>query len=263
MLSLDCKSCHKENEKSIGPAYTAVADKYRKDANAMNHLTNKILKGGSGVWGEVAMPAHPTLSQGDAAQIVTWILSLGNKEAVKKSLPQSGTINPSAKQKPNEVLVLSASYTDKGGNNIKALTGGTSIALRSNTVAISGKEKIQGFTTMRYNGMNLVLLPATEGWFAVDSIDLTGVKSANLVMGWQQAPKAPLDFEVRLDDSKGKVVGHGTLPVPKGAQKGGMAHITLQEVGDGKFHTIYFVYKAKDPRQTIQAGITAVQFSGQ
>ncbi len=124
MLSLDCKSCHKENEKSIGPAYVNVSQKYQKDPNAIAYLTQKIIKGGAGVWGEVAMPAHPTLSQNDATQIVNWVLTLANKDAVKKSLPPSGTITPPA-QKPGSVMVLSASYTDKGGNNIKALTGHT------------------------------------------------------------------------------------------------------------------------------------------
>ncbi len=263
MLSLDCKSCHKETEKSIGPAYTMVAQKYQKDPDAMNHLTNKIIKGGSGVWGEVAMPAHPTLSQGDAAQIVTWVLSLGNKEAVKKSLPQSGVINPLADQKPNAMLVLSASYTDKGGNNIKALTGSTSIALRSNIIGFRGNEKVKGFTFMKYNGRSLLLLPQGGGSFAIDSIDLTDVKSANLSLGWQEAPKAGLDFEARLDGENGKVIGHGSLPVPKAGQKTATAHISLEAVSDGKFHTVYFIDKPKDPKLAIQGGVTAVQFSGQ
>ncbi|WP_018616059.1 ThuA domain-containing protein [Segetibacter koreensis] len=263
MLSLDCKSCHKENEKSIGPAYIMVAQKYQKDPNAMNHLTQKIIKGGSGVWGEVAMPAHPTLSQSDATQLVTWILSLGNKAAVKKSLPQSGTITPLANQKPNAVLVLSASYTDKGGNNIKALTGSNSVALHSNTITFRGTEKVQGFTSMKFNGMSLLLVPQTGGWFAIDSVDLTSVKSANLTMGWQEAPKTPLDFEVRLDGNDGKVIGQGSLPTPKAGQKGAVAHINLQGASDGKFHSVYFIYKPKDTKLPIQAGITSVQFSGQ
>ncbi|MEJ7676391.1 MAG: c-type cytochrome [Segetibacter sp.] len=263
MLSLDCKSCHKETEKSVGPAYLAVSQKYQKNPDAMNHLTNKIIKGGSGVWGEVAMPAHPTLAQGDVAQIVTWILSLGNKAAVKKSLSQTGNLMPLANQKPNAMMVLSASYTDKGGNNIKALTGSTSLALRSSTISFKGNEKVQGFTSMKFNGMNLMLLPQAGGWFAIDSIDLTDVKSANLVMGWQEAPKSGLDFEARLDGNNGKVIGSGSLPVPKAGLKTATAHINLQDAGDGKFHTVYFVYKPKDLKIPLQVGITAVQFSGQ
>ena len=94
MLSLDCKSCHKENEKSVGPSYMQVSQKYKKNSDAVSYLTQKIIKGGAGVWGEVAMPAHPTLPPGDARQIVTWVLSLANKTAAKKSLPQAGTIIP-------------------------------------------------------------------------------------------------------------------------------------------------------------------------
>ena len=75
MLSLDCKACHQTDQKSIGPSYLDVAKKYQKDPNAVSYLVNKIIKGGSGVWGEVAMAAHPNLSESDARQIVTWIQS--------------------------------------------------------------------------------------------------------------------------------------------------------------------------------------------
>ncbi len=262
MLSLDCKSCHKEAEKSVGPAYTAVGQKYQKDPNAMAYLTQKIIKGGSGVWGEVAMPSHPTLSPSDASQIVTWVLSLGNKAAIKKSLPATGAITPS-NPKPGAYLLLSASYTDKGGNNIKALTGHNSIALRGSTIGFKGNEKLQGFTSMKYNGMSLLLLPQGGGSFALDSIDLTGVKSVNLAAGWQKAFATALTFEARLDAPGGKLLGQGTLAPPAAAQKTGMIHIPLAGLSDGNFHTVYFVYKPKDPNQALQVGITTVQFNGQ
>ena len=63
--TLDCKSCHKENEKSIGPSFTQVSQKYLKDENATNYLIEKVTKGGSGVWGDVAMSAHPNIVQAD------------------------------------------------------------------------------------------------------------------------------------------------------------------------------------------------------
>ncbi|QEC66881.1 PKD domain-containing protein [Panacibacter ginsenosidivorans] len=260
MLSFDCKSCHKEAETSVGPAFVLVAKKYAKDPNAMSYLTNKIMKGGSGVWGEVAMAAHPTIPQNDLQQIVTWILSLANKDAAKKSLPAEGTITPVANQKPNTVLVLSASYTDKGGNNIKALTGSNSIALAGSTVAFKGTEKTQGFTTMAYNGMNIMLIPAGGGWFAVDSIDLSGVRSVTLTAGWQEAPKFGFDFEVRLDAPAGKVIGTGSLLPPQGKVQFGMVHIGVEAVTDGKFHTVYITCKPKNAAEKAQAGIMNMQF---
>jgi hypothetical protein len=233
----------------------------------MEYLTQKVIRGGSGVWGEVSMPAHPTLAKEDAQQIVSWVMSLSNTSAAKKSLPQTGTIIPPAAkagagpglgQKPPPVLVLSASYTDKGGNNIKALTGNTSIALQSNTMSFAGDEKTSGFTTFRYSGNNLLLFPNGEGWFAKNNIDLTGVSSVNLISGWQTAPKSGYSFEVRLDAPDGRILGKGTTPAPQKGQQFGITHIELEKIEDGKFHVIYFVYKAQE---TITGGVVSVQFN--
>jgi cytochrome c len=261
MLSLDCKSCHKEADKSVGPAYVAVSKKYQKDANAMTYLTQKIIKGGGGVWGEVAMPAHPSLPPAEAQQIVTWIMSLANTAAQKKSLPPSGKITPAAGQKPGSALVLSASYTDKGGNNIKALTGTNSVSLRNNTLAFTGKEKVKGFTTYKMGPATLMVMPAQEGWFALDEIDLTDVKSVSLAAGWQEGPKAPVEFEVRLDAPDGKSVGKGTMAAAAKGQKGGIIKVPIQAVPDGKFHTLYFIYKPNSANSTMQSGISTVQFN--
>ena len=99
MLSLDCKSCHKEADSSVGPAFVWVAKKYAKDPNAVSYLSEKIKRGGAGVWGTTAMAAHPTLSQSDLDQMIGWILSLNNKAAVKKSLPQTGSVIPASQSK--------------------------------------------------------------------------------------------------------------------------------------------------------------------
>jgi len=76
MLTLDCKACHKIDEKSVGPAFTKVAKKYSNNKSSIEHLTKKIIQGGSGVWGDVAMPAHPSLKQEEATKIADWILSI-------------------------------------------------------------------------------------------------------------------------------------------------------------------------------------------
>lgn len=76
MENSDCKSCHKESEKSIGPAYTEVAKKYAEKNNAVSYLADKMIKGSRGVWGETQMPAHPALKNEDAEKIAKWILSL-------------------------------------------------------------------------------------------------------------------------------------------------------------------------------------------
>lgn len=259
MLSLDCKSCHKEADKSVGPSFLQVSEKYGKDPNAVSYLTQKIIKGGSGVWGEVAMAAHPTLTQEDAHQIIAWVLSLSNKIAVKKSLPATGSIIPPANAKPSSVLVLSASYTDKGGNNIKALTGYNAVSFANSTMALTGKEKFKGFTTIKYNGMNIMVFPTSaEGWFATAPVDLTGVGSINLTAGWQAAPEKGLGVTAMLDEPNGKLLGSGTIPTPKKGQQGAVIHVPIEKVTDGKMHTVYFIYKAQGP---VSGGIMSLQFN--
>jgi cytochrome c len=39
-------------------------------------LSQHIIKGGAGHWGDIAMTPHPNLSESDAKQMVTYILSL-------------------------------------------------------------------------------------------------------------------------------------------------------------------------------------------
>ncbi|MBS1949663.1 MAG: hypothetical protein OJF59_002715 [Cytophagales bacterium] len=77
----DCKTCHDANKKIIGPSHTDVAKKYEfNDAN-VKMLAEKIIKGGSGVWGQVAMSPHPNVSESDAELMAKYVLSLdGEKE---------------------------------------------------------------------------------------------------------------------------------------------------------------------------------------
>jgi cytochrome c len=72
----DCTTCHRISEKNIGPAYTDVAAKYEATQATIDTLVSKIINGGQGVWGTVAMTPHPTLSKEDATEMVKYILSL-------------------------------------------------------------------------------------------------------------------------------------------------------------------------------------------
>ena len=261
VMSLDCKSCHKETEKSIGPSYLQVAQKYGKDSDAINYLINKIRKGSQGVWGETQMPAHATLPENDLHRIASWILSLAGNTHVEKSLPPSGTITPPVNLEANTTLVLSATYTDKGGNNIKALTSGNSLALPGSYLSFTGKEKVNGFTSVRFNGTNAFILPETEGWLVLDSIDLTGVRSVDIMNGWQQPPSVALDFEVRLDAPAGRLLGKGRMPAPKKDQKKGLAKVNVNSVSDGKLHSVYVIFKPGKVKPESRVGVTGVKFN--
>ena len=69
----NCLTCHKINEKLIGPAYKDVANKYAGNDTAVTHLAHKVITGGKGVWGDVIMTPHPDVSEADAEQMVKYI----------------------------------------------------------------------------------------------------------------------------------------------------------------------------------------------
>lgn len=72
-----CLACHSVDKKVLGPAYKDVAAKYKGDKTAEAKLIAKVKAGGSGVWGNIPMPANsPQVKDEDIKTIVQWVLSL-------------------------------------------------------------------------------------------------------------------------------------------------------------------------------------------
>lgn len=70
-----CMACHAIDTKLVGPAFKDVATKYAGQKDAVAKLTQKVLKGSSGVWGPMAMPANTQVDEAEAKQLVKWVLS--------------------------------------------------------------------------------------------------------------------------------------------------------------------------------------------
>lgn len=75
----DCFACHKIDERTVGPSYTEVAKKYPLSEKNINMLSEKVIKGGSGVWGQIPMAPHSSITDEDAKKMVKYILSLNSK----------------------------------------------------------------------------------------------------------------------------------------------------------------------------------------
>jgi cytochrome c len=71
----NCLACHAVSTKLVGPAYKDVAAKYAGQKGVEDKLVQKVMKGGSGVWGPVPMPANPQVSEAEARTLVKWVLS--------------------------------------------------------------------------------------------------------------------------------------------------------------------------------------------
>lgn len=72
----DCLTCHKTDTKNIGPAYKDVAAKYENTDANVALLASKILKGGTGVWGQIPMTPHAAMSEDDAKALAKYVLLL-------------------------------------------------------------------------------------------------------------------------------------------------------------------------------------------
>lgn len=212
----DCKSCHLINQKSAGPAYLQVAEKYREDKNAVGKLSEKVIKGGAGVWGTTEMAAHPQITTSDAQKMIEYILSLGKKKA--PSLPLQGTLKPGNEK--DGAYLLTASYGDKGGLNTPRIADVASIALRSPYLQAAQATKIQGsLQNVKHNSSA-----------AFENIDLSGIKTmtaaATIAAGQPSG-----EIEIRLDTPDGKLIGSSFPNKP----------IKITETSG--IHSIYLVFK--------------------
>ena len=71
----NCMACHSIDKKLVGPSFKDIAKKYAGDKAAADKLADKVVKGGSGAWGPVPMPANPQVSADESKKLVAWILA--------------------------------------------------------------------------------------------------------------------------------------------------------------------------------------------
>lgn len=236
----DCKTCHKIDERSIGPAFTQVAQKYHGDMFAFGFLVQKIIKGGSGVWGEVQMPAHPGLSQDDAGKIVSYVMSLSDTKIIKK-LPSQGTLLPEVRRIKNQSthFVLTATYADNGGGAGKPLSSSAEVNLISNIVdaaVLTGNP----FAKKDSAGIKYFVLPDSVGFLKAEDVDLTGIKAIEL-SGIDAGKAVNYNIEIRLGNTNGKIIGRGEIKF-SGTNKSANTIVPLQK-GIAGNQTLYIIFK--------------------
>lgn len=76
--SKNCFACHHAEKKVIGPAFKEISRVYAQDPKASTALTEKVLKGTSGKWGPIPMPANGQLTEDEARVLVNWVLAGAN-----------------------------------------------------------------------------------------------------------------------------------------------------------------------------------------
>jgi cytochrome c len=77
IASNDCLTCHKVAEQLVGPPYQQVAAKYKDSSSALiDTLSQRIIRGSTGHWGQAQMTPHPNLPKDSVRAMVKYVLSL-------------------------------------------------------------------------------------------------------------------------------------------------------------------------------------------
>jgi cytochrome c len=223
-----CLSCHSERTASAGPAYREVALRYKGDKTAADRLTEKILNGGGGVWGQLPMPPHPQHTAAQVRLMVDWILSLSAPQSLPVAKGSRGKFHAPAKPDKSDragegVLILSAAYTDDGkGGTLPRLRGEQTIVLHSR------KKKA-------------ALCDANHGMAAVEQVE----GETGLIGRFEDGAHI-LFKDIRLDGIEKLTVRGGsfkrtpaTLEIRKGGPTGDLlATVTLPQIGEGPFENV-------------------------
>ncbi|GAB3908823.1 hypothetical protein GCM10028803_45210 [Larkinella knui] len=229
----DCKACHALNDQSVGPSFRAIAAKYqpqKSEPALVEQLSRKILKGGSGVWGQANMSAHPQLSHEVTSEMVRYILSLSDEKTEKK-LPAQGKFatDPAARG----TYILTARYTDKGTKVARPLTRQAMIALRPSV--LTAQDFDDHYELQR---QDILFDVHKAAWVMMRQLDLTGIHAIDFTLATETKGTS---IEVRLDSPASELVGELDVP-PTGKKKNWVAKTLPIKPVAGE-HDLYIVFK--------------------
>ena len=207
----DCKACHAINEKVNGPSYTDIAKKYTKEDK--NYLISRIKKGGSGVWGETMMAAHPQLKMEEVGTIVSYILSLDPDAKMEgKVMPISGTLSfkDHLKNKGEGKYILMASYLDNGNPEVEesSLSARESLVFRSPKIELEKADELsEGLETWKMPMGTVVGSLKHNCYLKFTGVGLADLSSIKLAAGFSKDYAYKGKVEVRESSPTGNVIG--------------------------------------------------------
>jgi cytochrome c len=206
----DCLVCHQVDEASAGPAYREVARRYQGDEGAVEVLAQKILQGGSGVWGDAPMPAHPAMTPSDARILVEYALSLADAEAAPQQVSSEGrlTVEESSNDERG-AYVLRAAYTDAGAQGVAPVSASDAVLLRFPYVMPQQADAASGarFTDSRDPGFFIEEDGAYVGLYDIDLAGIDSVVVHVMTRFYTWSHFVGGSVELRLDAPDGELVG--------------------------------------------------------
>jgi cytochrome c len=243
----DCKACHLINGTAVGPAFTAIAGRYKTRKGSMARLAKKIITGGGGSWGTVhVMSAHPQISEPDAAEMVKYIFSVTDK---KKNniipIPLQGKLNLKYNDaEPQGSYSIVAIYTDKGGKPVGPLADTAVAKLRYSSMNTAFSDEISGFQRFR----NSLTEGGNKAYLLMKDIDMTGINAVVFSYG---AGNTAGEIEIRLDSKAGPVIGSAGYQPTASFDKLQQITVPLSETVTGRHNVYFYAVKHSKPNNAI------------
>jgi cytochrome c len=297
MRKTNCRACHNTTTRTIGPAMSEMAAKYRMDdAATLDRLARKVRSGGTGVWGgEQVMPPHPGLTLDEARTIVRAMLSAN--DSAFRALPLAGTFTPTVP--PGELgtgsFVIHAAYTDRGAPGLPQLTSEDIVVLRSPLVMAKDADERRGATaSTAFGGFDTGVVTTSNSYLAFKRLDLSHVRELALSISTQSRSSGSGGIggtvEIRLNSPTGVVLGQttiervadqsaGTVTATPGGAYGGIEGGQYDNVGSAASvvartptttvplrrtqgeHDLFVVFKnARAKRDDVLMTLTAIRF---
>jgi len=210
----DCLNCHAVQRQLVGPAFLAIAEKYRNQPHQREQSTKRVLEGSTGVWGKVGMLPHKQHSPAEVQQMVEYVFSL-----------QADASNPMAQGFNNELVIdpkqsetasairLEATYTDLGRGDISKLSGQGTVTLRSRILQAEAADEFRGTQPLgggNAQGKQFMGAIEHDGFLRFNDMQLDQIGAVSVRV---TSAGAGGEIELRRGSVEGALMGRTTVAV--------------------------------------------------
>lgn len=247
----DCGACHAIDRQINGPAWRDVATRYTD--TDIPYLTRKIINGGSGVWGETVMAAHPQLKPADVETMVRYILATGNA-ATNYPIDLDGQRGLRDIAADAEAVSLTASYRDRGHDGVPTLQTTTRIRLEQPTLqAEAAQYRSEGVVLHTANGSYHLHELTNGSFFGFDAVDLTDMRSVTVGYYITENYHYNGTVELHADAPDGPLLGSQSVSFNEKAVARPTRRMTLDKsaLGSDQRRSLYLVFRNADPQRYV------------
>ena len=239
MKQTDCFNCHAIDQKIVGPPLIEIGKKYQGQAGALEASVNRVIKGSTGVWGQVPMLPHTQHTADEVHMMVRWIYSLAEgQQTPTVSRGLAGQVTP-PKDGKLSTGILEATFTDLGRAPAGPLSGKAQVRLRARRIEAKKADELNG---PKIQGKVIGSI-AHDQWARFRKIDLSSVSRVKVSAS---SGTEGGTLELRAGTPQGVLLGSVVIPgtggwdkfqeftIPVTQSPGGSADVVAVFVNPGK-----------------------------